>query len=93
MEPISAKISSQKGFYVGDLCYAISTQLYAQVWGVQNGHGDGVFTDPETGLSFAVAGTVFGDGIYCGSDRSSFCVDSGSIGIVPLELVQIWPGR
>lgn len=80
-------IRSEKGFYVGDICYVLADNVYDDVWG-KNGYEDGEFTVPETGLKFAVAGTAWGDGYYQGSDGREYPVDAGVIGIVPLELVE-----
>ena len=80
-------VKSEKGFYVGDICYVLSDNVYCDVWG-KNGYSDGEFLDPETGLKFAVAGTAYGDGEYEGSNGKWYPVDAGVIGIVPLELVE-----
>lgn len=84
---ISATIRSNRGFYVGDVCYVLGDALYHGVWGKQHGYEDGSVQDPETNRVFAVAGTAHGDGQYAGSDGTSFSVDAGVIGLVPLELV------
>lgn len=84
---ITAEVTSEKGFFVGDICYVLCDSLYSGVWGELNGYEDGVFDDPVTGLQVAVAGTFLGDGCYFGSDDSMFHVDAGVIGLVPLELV------
>ena len=57
--------------------------MYENLWGKQHGYKDGVFIDPVSRLTFAVAGTAEGDGCYRGSDDSNFPVDSGTIGIIP----------
>lgn len=80
-------ITSEKGFYIGDICYVLADKLYHGVWG-KNGYTDGECADPETGLKFAVSGTAYGDGVYEGSNGKCYPVDAGVIGIVPLELVE-----
>lgn len=87
MSKITAEIRSEKGFYIGDICYVLGERLYHGVWGDKYGFNDGTFTDPETGLQVAVAGTAYGDGTYTGSDGTEYPVDAGNIGLVPLELV------
>lgn len=87
MSEITAEIRSEKGFYIGDICYVLGERLYHGVWGDKYGFNDGTFTDPETGLQVAVAGTAYGDGTYTGSDGTEYPVDAGNIGLVPLELV------
>lgn len=80
------KIESDRGFYVGDICYVLEDDVYHGVWGASH-YEDGVWRDPKTGYSFAVAGTAFGDGTYYDSEGHEYGVDAGVIGIVPLELV------
>ena len=88
MSIITAEITSKKGFYIGDICYVLGDRLYRGVWGDKYGFNDGSFTDPDTGLQVAVAGTAYGDGTYTGSDGTEYPVDAGNIGLVPLELVE-----
>ena len=90
---ITAEIKSQKGFFVGDPCYALTRSMYETLWGKMTNYRDGAFTDPASGLAFAVASTAEGDGCYRGSDGSNFPVDSGAIGIIPLELADRKPGK
>ena len=81
------KVKSGKGFYIGDICYALSDIVYDDVWGGAN-YADGIYEEPETGLSFAVAGTAYGDGTYYDDGGHEYGVDAGCIGIVPLELCE-----
>lgn len=82
---ITGKIKSNKGFYVGDICYALDDTTYDEVWGGAN-YEDGIYEVPGQGFSFAVAGTKYGDGTYYDDGGHSYPVDAGCIGIVPLEL-------
>lgn len=84
----SATIESDKGFYVGDICYVLGDTVYDKIWGGMYGYQDGAFEVPGTGHSFAVTGTGFGDGVFVDSTGSRYPIDSGTIGIVPLELVE-----
>lgn len=95
MNKIQAEIKSGKGFYIGDVCYAVPGNLYHGVWGSQFGYKDGEITDPKTGLKFAVASTAYGDGCYEGNNGECYMVDAGNIGVVPLELVDVtlWKGH
>ena len=79
-------VVSNKGFYVGDICYVLNDDLYHGVWGAA-GYENGVFTDTASGLKFAVAGTLYGDGEYQDQQGRRYGVDAGVIGIVPIELV------
>lgn len=92
-------VESHKGFYVGDICYAMREDLYDNVWGKQCHYEDGIFE--AEGYRFAVAGTAYGDGTYYDSNGREYGVDAGVIGVVPLELVDesriergyIWGGH
>ena len=86
-DKITGKIKSEKGFYVGDICYALDDDTYDEVWGGAN-YDDGIYEVPGTGFSFAVAGTAYGDGTYYDDGGHEYSVDAGCIGLVPLELVE-----
>ena len=85
-QKLSVTVKSDKGFYIGDICYVLSTRDYHRIWGDQKRFSDGKVDIPG-GLSFAVAGTNFGDGLYEDEDGNLYPVDAAVIGIVPLELV------
>lgn len=80
-------VKSEKGFYIGDICYVLEDDIYDGVWGKQ-GFPDGIIEVPGTGLSFAVGGTAYGDGCYSDNNGKFYGVDAGVIGIVPIELVK-----
>jgi len=82
-----ANIMSNKGFYLGDICYVLGEDVYDGVWG-KEGYEDGYYEDPKSGFGFAVAGTAYGDGSYFDGEGHEYCVDAGVIGLVPLELVE-----
>lgn len=79
-------IKSNKGFYVGDVCYALADAIYHGVWG-KWGYCDGKYSTPD-GFAFVVAGTAYGDGEYVDQAGRLYGVDAGVIGLVPLELVK-----
>lgn len=81
-------ITSEKGFYIGDVCYVLADDLYYRFWGDTCNFEDGCITDPDTGFQFAVAGTAYGDGCYADNYGNIYGVDAGVIGLVPLELVK-----
>lgn len=85
MSKITGKITSEKGFYIGDLCYALNDKTYDEVWGGAN-YEDGVYEVPGTDRSFAVAGTAYGDGTYEDDYGREYSVDAGNISLVPREL-------
>ena len=86
-ERVEATIKSEKGFYLGDICYVLEDRVYDKIWGEKGDYADGVHTDDKSAQSFAVASTAFGDGCYLGDDGHDYPVDAGVIGLVPLELV------
>ena len=85
---VICEVSSEKGFYIGDICYALGFKTYYDTWGCLYHFDDGCFHVPGTEFSFGVASTYSGDGVYKGSDSMDYGVDAGVIGIVPLELVE-----
>lgn len=87
-ERIKGIVYSSKGFYIGDICYALSDAIYRGFWGDEMGFEDGVHTVPGIGLRFAVAGTAYGDGEYEDEEGNVYGVDAGVIGLVPVELVE-----
>ena len=86
MSKITGTIKSEKGFYIGDLCYVLDDGMYDTIWGGA-GYKDGIYKEPVTGYSFAVAGTAYGDGTYEDDSLREYDVDAGNIGLVPYELV------
>ena len=87
MSKITGTVKSQQGFYIGDLCYALNDGVYDTIWGGA-GYADGIYKEPVTGCSFAVAGTAYGDGTYEDSNLRSYDVDAGNISLVPRELAE-----
>lgn len=98
---VEAELRSERGFYVGDICYVLDDDAYYGTWGQVpkkadgrydmsadcKGFGDGVFE--HGGHRFAVARTAHGDGLYRDShSEDQFPVDAGVLGIVPLELLR-----
>lgn len=74
------EINVKNGLYIGDICYALDEKIYDEVW-CDAGCKDGAYTDPKTGLEFAVVATAYGDGFF-----NDFPVDAGNIGIVDLGI-------
>lgn len=86
-ELYAGDVISKEGFYIGDICYALSDEVYHGIWGDEHHFEDGKFED-HSGIGFAVGSTAYGDGVYTGTDGFDYGVDVGVIGIVPLELVK-----
>lgn len=92
---------SNRGFYIGDICYVLDDDIYYGVWGRMERREDGSWYDKDrdspgfqsgefshNGFTVGVSGTAYGDGCYPDSTGTvRFPVDAGVIGIVPLELV------
>lgn len=70
-------------YYIGDICYVLDDDVYTGVWGKAK-YANGVYE--VDGNKFAVHMTAYGDGEYMGSNKISYCVDAGNIGIVPIKL-------
>ncbi len=85
---VFGKVKSNKGFYLGDVCYVLSEDVYDQVWGEENNYEDGIIEVPGTDCCFGVASTAYGDGGYYDGESHEYGVDAGVIGLVPLELVE-----
>jgi hypothetical protein len=74
-------------YYVGDLCYVMDNDEWAQVCArtIQGkSFADGEF-ELDDGRKFAIYGTSWGDGGYQDYYGNEYSVDSGSIGCIKLE--------
>lgn len=80
-------LSSNKGFYIGDICYVLSNEVYHDVWGNQNSYQEGKIQVSD--YAFAVDRTAYGDGTYADNNGREYFVDAGIIGCVPFELVDM----
>ena len=86
---VQGTVESEKGFYIGDVCYVLTDDVYHEFWGCKKKFADGIFEVPGMcGIKFAVGGTAEGDGCYADQLGHSFPVDAGVIGLVPIELVK-----
>ena len=74
-------------YYIGDLCYALSDELYDGVFRDVGGYDPGLYQKKDSTDFFLVDGTAYGDGLYKSTDLKDFAVDAGIIGIVPISLV------
>lgn len=73
-------------YYIGDVCYVLSDEVYHDLWGRVNHFNDGAFQVSKNKMSFATVSTDFGDGTYLDQYGQMYPVDAGNIGIVPIEL-------
>lgn len=83
---IRATIKSNKGFYIGDICYVLNDDIYDGIWGKIGQYQDGEYATGG-GNKFAMASTAYGDGCYGDDYGNVYGVDAGVLGLVPLELV------
>lgn len=76
-------------YYIGDICYALSDEVYQKQWGDKYKYACGTHEMTHDGLRnvLSVNHTTYGDGTYTDtSNNIDFEVDSGTIGIVPITL-------
>ena len=86
-ETVGEKITSPSGkFWVGDPCYVLSDDIYYGIWDDKYNFEDGII-DCGNGLSFLVHGTAYGDGSYQGTNGTEYGVDSGTLAIIPMDLI------
>ena len=84
---MSVTLLSEVGFYVGDPSYVLTDQEFSTI---NNLEGKGVVTDSQTGEQFNVfshhVGGASRSAVFEGY-RQRIAVDSGSIGVIPMELI------
>lgn len=76
-------------YYIGDICYALSEDVYDKQWGDKFNYACGTHEMTSQGVSDVVSVnyTTYGDGVYTDTfNNIDFEVDSGTIGIVPIAL-------
>lgn len=81
---VKAEVTSEKGFYVGDVCYQMTDEDYYADW--SNDFEDFEGEHELRGHKFAIGGTKYGDGEYYDQCGNRYGVDAGDIGILPYEL-------
>lgn len=75
-------ITSEKGFYLGDPCYVLKEEDYDKV--VESHEPDtNAYSVEIRGYTMALGFTAVSDGVFAGLP-----VDSGTIAVVPLELIE-----
>lgn len=73
-------------YYIGDLGYGLLDHIYDYVFG-GTVYEAGLYKNEERNTFFFLGNTFGGDGDYKGSDGFNYSVDSGTIGICPVELL------
>lgn len=89
MDFMEANVRSNLGFYIGDPCYVLNDEEYQQNWGNRNGFRDGEI-QTDKGVWF-VHDTAFGDGEYHDQNGIDYGVDSGTLAVIPMEIVYAHP--
>lgn len=72
-------------YYVGDLCYVLSDEDYDSLVDISNVNCQ--WEGRLKGYPFFIGRTKYGDGVYVDNDNDEYFVDSGTIGIVPEEMI------
>lgn len=88
MAEVSATYPAGK-YYIGDVCYALDDDVYHRQWGQKYHYDVGTHVIQYNGAQDIITMnyTAFGDGLYVDElSNLEFCVDSGTIGIVPFSL-------
>lgn len=91
MDYMEGKIESNIGFYIGDPCYVLGDKEYYGNWGDAHDFDDGQI-ESDNGTWF-VHSTAYGDGDYRDSNGMSYGVDSGTLAVIPLEVVFACPSK
>lgn len=89
MTLVTNEITMHK-YYIGDLCYVIEDDVWSEVCDLSfdPDNEDGDRLELADGREFYIMSTAYGDGVYGGSDGNQYCVDSGTIGAIPVEYLQ-----
>lgn len=91
MDYMEGKIESNIGFYIGDPCYVLDDNEYYGNWEKKYNFDDGeIKTDCGT---WFVHSTAYGDGEYYDNNGASYGVDSGTLAVIPLEVVFAHPSE
>lgn len=80
-------IKSSKDFYIGDITNVLDPFELCMVLGNEHGCPTGIVR-MSAGHQIGVAYTGLETGVFVDNKGNRYCVDSGMLGIVPLELVK-----
>lgn len=86
VEDMEDTVKSEKGFYIGDPCYVLPDEIYDEIWGDKYNFKDGKIVIEDN--AFIVHGTAYGDGEYFDGKGIAYGVDSGTLAIIPIELIK-----
>lgn len=85
-KPVTYFTAPPGKYYIGDLCYALTQEIYDGVFGGQD-YECGLYTKGTS--FFLVDHTAFGDGCYKDSYGRDYLVDAGIIGICSEDLIDL----
>jgi len=71
-------------YYIGDLCYVFTDKEWEELCKMELWNGD---SHEFKGKIIYSDGTAYGDGEYNDQKGNSYPVDSGTIGIAPVEIL------
>lgn len=74
-------------YWIGDLCYVLQADEWDDLL-IQTSLAEEAVVEIR-GFKVGYCGTAFGDGVYMDEERNLYPVDSGSIGIMPLEKIKV----
>lgn len=80
-------ITSEIGFYIGDPCYVLSDEIYDKMFDEETDFKTGK-VKVDDNFSFIVHSTAWGDGEYFDNSGISYGVDSGTLSVIPIELLE-----
>lgn len=79
-------------YFVGDPCYAVPDEKWSDwlddAYGGRDGNTVDVLLAEVDGRPVLGISTAYGDGVYWASDGCSYPVDSGLLGLVPVEVAE-----
>ena len=73
-------------YYLGDPCYVLHDKLYHGIWGDLYNYNNGKHNINLYNLT--VHSTHRGDGKFFDTKNRSYIVDSGTIALIPIELIE-----
>ena len=73
-------------YFIGDPCYSIRDNKRWSIFCDNMGEDFDELTEFE-GTPIFVHGTMYGDGVYRGTDGFMYGVDSGLLGVIPTSLI------
>ncbi len=81
-------------YYVGDPCYVLDDKQWDEVLTQTGCFGYEAFSSPDENTFYIKGhrgwgnGTMWGDGTYIANNNLEYWVDSGTLGIIPIEALE-----